>query len=210
MDLPTPEPAKSPMRWPCTNGSSVSNTATPVLILGPSLRRDAAGGAAARKGRAWGPRSSGRPSSGWPKGSMMRPIQLSSGARSFIPSSRTSSPTRIPSAEPSVSTVAMPGARCRISPPRPAPIRTRSPRPATLPSPATCTVPRPTSTTRPITVATGTVLISAKSESKTVVIFSHFVPCLPFLKESLLSLGEAGRFRCGELREKPGCSKRSH
>ena len=80
-DFPTPEPAKSPIRWPRTSGSSVSKTATPVDSRSPSRRRVAAAGGGARSSAADRHRASAAGHrAGCPTGSMMRPSQLLSGA----------------------------------------------------------------------------------------------------------------------------------
>ena len=52
VDLPTPDPANSPTRCPCTIGKSVLNTVIPVSSRAPKGRRSAANGGAARRGRA--------------------------------------------------------------------------------------------------------------------------------------------------------------
>ncbi|GAA6175832.1 hypothetical protein NBRC116593_17510 [Sulfitobacter pacificus] len=62
--MPTPEPAKRPIRWPFTKGNNVLVTAIPVLSRAPNARRFAASGGAQRKGRTRGPRNRGKPSSG--------------------------------------------------------------------------------------------------------------------------------------------------
>ena len=48
VDLPTPDPANSPIRWPVTRGSSVSKTAKPVGSRAPNRLRLTAGGASHR------------------------------------------------------------------------------------------------------------------------------------------------------------------
>ena len=46
-DFPTPEPAKRPMRCPCTIGKTVSKAARPVSSRRPNPRRSVGGGGAA-------------------------------------------------------------------------------------------------------------------------------------------------------------------
>ena len=139
VDLPTPEPANSPMRWPRASGSSVSNTASPVGSRAPIARRCAAGGGLRRSGARRGPSASGRPSIGWPKASTTRPIHARLGLTPSSGSSHARSPTATPSPEPnhiarapcpsSATISASTGARpCGVT-------RTRSPRRPARPSP---------------------------------------------------------------------------
>ena len=168
-DLPTPDPAKRPIRWPRTRGSSVSNTATPVASRSPSRRRAGRGGGSGPQGARDAARAAG---GGRPRaartGSMIRPIQLSSGAISALPRSSTRSPIAIPSPEASGRTEQRPAVSRRTSPPATPSrlwISTRSPSVAAS-SPATSARPRRVSTTRP-TRRTGALrAISARRPSK--------------------------------------------
>ena len=92
----------------------------------PELLNVAAGEGAARlnlqaswptQALAFAPRKSGRPSSGWPIASTIRPIQPASGATSALPKSSTRSPIAMPSPEASGRTDARPGKSRSTSPP---------------------------------------------------------------------------------------------
>ena len=92
-----PEPAKTPMRWPRASGSTVSKTQSPVASRGPRPLRVAGAGGARRSVALAAPGASGRPSSGWPKASTIRPTQLSAGCTPAGPSRVAASPTAAPS-----------------------------------------------------------------------------------------------------------------
>ncbi len=98
--MPTPDPAKRPIRCPWTSGSTVSKTDTPVDSRGPSRARFIGSGAACRSAAAAAPWRKGRPSIGAPKASTTRPIQLSHGLRPGSGTSATESPSPIPSDGP--------------------------------------------------------------------------------------------------------------
>ncbi|OIQ71018.1 hypothetical protein GALL_473680 [mine drainage metagenome] len=173
-DFPTPDPANSPTRCPRTIGSSVLKTATPVSSRSPSRRRAAAAGAATRSGRSLGPGNSGRPSSGRPNGSTIRPIQDASGAISLFPISVTLSPIDSPSGLSSGSTDTPSCPSRNTSPPMRCPsalsISTRSPRAATRVNPSTRSAPRPRSTTCPTRRTTLMLAISAKRASNPITV----------------------------------------
>ena len=97
VDLPTPEPAKTPMRWPRATGRTVSKSADPVASRAPSPLRVAGAGGARRSVALAAPGVSGRPSSGWPKASTIRPTQEGSGWTPATPSRVAASPTAAPS-----------------------------------------------------------------------------------------------------------------
>jgi hypothetical protein len=88
VDLPTPEPAKTPMRWPKQSGVKISMTRTPVL-KGASTRcrvmaLTASDGGGAAPWIIGGPRSIG-----WPSALTIRPRQLASGAITSGPRLKT-------------------------------------------------------------------------------------------------------------------------
>ena len=122
VDLPTPEPANSPSRWPCRVVVKQSSARTPRSSRGPSRARAAAGGGAARTGRGTGPcGSSPPPSSGRPSGSITRPSQASEGAS--VPPSPSTKPvawrrTGINDAAPGPSPSSEPNAMVRAKAPR--------------------------------------------------------------------------------------------
>src|SRR3546814_2036037 len=87
VDLPTPDPAKMPMRCPRQRGAKTSIVRTPVSIFPPTRLRAKAGGGVAHRLRA-GPGESGPlPSSGRPAASTTRPSQADEG-RTAPPSGR--------------------------------------------------------------------------------------------------------------------------
>ena len=78
VDLPMPEPANRPSRWPWRQVAKQFSARTPRSSRGPSRARCVASGGAARTRRSGGPAGSGpRPSSGRPSGSSTRPSQPS-------------------------------------------------------------------------------------------------------------------------------------
>ena len=138
-DLPTPDPAKSPIRCPRTRGRKVSKTASPVSSRGPRARRAVADGGSATSGRGQPPAISGRPSSGAPSGSITRPSQDGSGAMTGGPTWRTGAPSRTPSRLPSGNTTRPVGPIRNTSPVTRSDRRTRSPRETASSSPPTST-----------------------------------------------------------------------
>ena len=76
VDLPTPEPAKMPMRWPAQSGVKKSMTRTPLFIGRFTRSRVMAAGGSASIGTERGPSSRGpRPSTGAPRALITRPFQ---------------------------------------------------------------------------------------------------------------------------------------
>ncbi len=80
VDLPTPDPAKMPRRWPRAHGANTSMAFTPSDIFWSTRARTCALGAIARTGRGRQPAGSAPfPSSGSAKASITRPSQPSDG-----------------------------------------------------------------------------------------------------------------------------------
>ena len=102
-DLPTPEPAKMPMRWPRQQVRKVLMARTPRSIFLPTRWRVWAGGGLLRIGTGCEPLSGARsPSTGSPRALTTRPSQWSEGkteARSSLTSASQPRPTpsRVPS-----------------------------------------------------------------------------------------------------------------
>ena len=117
VDLPTPEPAKTPMRWPKQSGVKMSMTRTPVRNAVPTRWRCKAPGVAPGA-LAASPRSSGGPlSMARARASMLRPRQESWG--SIVSGPRRSTASPMPASE-----LRSKGATTTCS----RPIRTTSPR----------------------------------------------------------------------------------
>ena len=96
--MPTPEPAKMPMRWPWQQGVNRSSARTPRSSRGPRpRRRSAATPAAPGSGRPRPRGSGGPPSSGRPKGSSTRPRQPRPGRSGPSRAERTRAPKPMPS-----------------------------------------------------------------------------------------------------------------
>ena len=94
VDLPMPEPAKMPMRWPAQSGVKKSMTLTPVFSgVRARCRRMAGGGSRSlRTGRS--PWNSGAPSSmGAPSALTMRPFQEGCGLMVTKPRRRAAVPS---------------------------------------------------------------------------------------------------------------------
>ena len=81
VDLPTPDPAKTPMRCPAHRGVKKSTTRMPDLIGLRSRVRLSAGGGSPSIGMTRSPSGSGpAPSIGWPSASIARPFHAGQGA----------------------------------------------------------------------------------------------------------------------------------
>ena len=79
-DLPTPEPANTPMRCPRHSGVKRSTTRTPVRIGAETRARRNGGGGSLSSGAGLSPwASSPAPSTGRPRASMTRPFHVGSG-----------------------------------------------------------------------------------------------------------------------------------
>ncbi|MGY3363716.1 hypothetical protein ACVWZL_000841 [Bradyrhizobium sp. GM2.4] len=79
-DLPTPEPAKMPMRWPRQQVRKVFIARTPRSSGAPTRLRECAGGGELRYGIGAGPCGSGPlPSIGSPSALTTRPSQAAQG-----------------------------------------------------------------------------------------------------------------------------------
>ncbi len=98
-DLPTPDPAKMPRRWPRPQGTSASSERTPRPTRSRIGGRVSAGGGEAIMPRAC-PSSGGPPSSGLPRPSTMRP---SSSSDTVIDSGWPVARTRLPGPTPASS-----------------------------------------------------------------------------------------------------------
>ena len=96
-DLPTPEPAKTPMRWPRPTGVNASRTRTPSgsrVVMRPRASGDGASTSTSPHAVTGG---AGRPSSGAPVGSTTRPSRARpSGTRARVPAARAVTPTASP------------------------------------------------------------------------------------------------------------------
>ena len=93
VDLPTPEPAKTPSRCPWQSGVKMSMTRTPVRNASETRCRCMAGGVTGAKPEAGGPPAgAGFPSAGRPSASTTLPRQEGAGARSSCPRLNTASP----------------------------------------------------------------------------------------------------------------------
>src|SRR3954471_2669705 len=100
-DLPTPEPAKMPSRWPRPEGTSESSARTPSVTR--SMMRGRAGGDGAEPtiGRWARPSSGGPPSIGLPKPSRTRPSSaVPGGTETRRPGAGTTSPGPMPCISP--------------------------------------------------------------------------------------------------------------
>ena len=98
VDFPTPEPAKTPMRWPRQSGVKTSKILMPVSSRAPVRRRSKAGGGGALTSRASVPSNNGPlRSTGRPSASSTRPFHDRSGR---IMSPRGLSVTRSPALTP--------------------------------------------------------------------------------------------------------------
>src|SRR3954470_4663424 len=138
-DLPTPEPAKMPRRWPRPQGTRASSARTPSETCSVMRVRCSGSGGEASMGRC-SYASSGGPSSGRPRPSTTRP--------------RSSTPTGTETGWP-VAVTAWPGARPWRSPSgisrvRPARKPTTSAGTASRVRPASTSQTSPTSASRPV------------------------------------------------------------
>src|SRR3954471_5665717 len=151
-DLPTPEPAKMPRRWPRPHGTSASSARTPSETCSSMRwRARGSGGEAstARRPRA----SSAPPSSGLPRPSSTRPS--SSGPTGTL-TGRAVAVTSWPGAMPCRSPSGMSRVRPERKPttsagtvPRPRPARTSQTSPTSASSPVASTIRPMRSLTRP-------------------------------------------------------------
>src|SRR4051794_16918278 len=101
-DLPTPEPAKMPSRWPRPTGTNASSARTPSSRRVSIGVRESGDGGAAIVDLTVSPRGAGSPSSGRPRPSRTRPSRSSpTGSRKECPFAVTGLPGPIPSSGPS-------------------------------------------------------------------------------------------------------------
>jgi hypothetical protein len=91
VDLPTPEPANTPMRWPKHSGVKMSITLTPVRKEASTRCRDSAGGVTDIAGLPVSGTSGAPPSTGWPSASTTRPFHETSGPMRNRPRRNTGS-----------------------------------------------------------------------------------------------------------------------
>ncbi len=115
VDLPTPEPAKMPMRCPAQSGVKRSMARMPVFIgLRMRCRRMGAGGSRS-VGSARSPcRNGPRPSIGWPSALIVRPFHEGSGLRVTLPRAHALVPSPA-SRDPSNGFTVMPCASMRTT-----------------------------------------------------------------------------------------------
>ena len=93
VDLPTPEPAKTPTRWPRQSGVNRSMTRTPVFSGWVTRSRSMAGGGATSMATGAGPAGSGpAPSTGSPSALMTRPFHSGAGLKCIAPIRRATMP----------------------------------------------------------------------------------------------------------------------
>ena len=117
VDLPTPEPAKMPSRWPKQIGVKMSMTLTPVENAEPTRWRASAEGCAASAASSGSPcGSAGPPSIGRASASMARPRQAGCGITAKGPRLKTLSPTPASPARSNGATSTSSGEICTISP----------------------------------------------------------------------------------------------
>jgi hypothetical protein len=154
-DLPTPEPAKMPMRCPRQQVRKVLSARTPRSSGAPTRRRAWAGGGALRKGAGEGPGGSGPlPSTGSPMALTTRPSQPAEG-RTAAGTEVTTAPQ--PRRTPSSAANGISSAFAPVKPttshgmtgPAPVSISTRAPTDMAWIGPATSTNRPRTPTTRP-------------------------------------------------------------
>src|SRR4051812_31868842 len=101
-DLPTPEPAKMPSRWPRPQGTSASSARTPSVTRSVMRGRSSGEGGAPTIARSRTPSSSGPPSIGVPSPSRTRPSSASpTWTETRRPVAVTTSPGPMPCISPS-------------------------------------------------------------------------------------------------------------
>jgi hypothetical protein len=155
-DLPTPEPAKMPMRWPWQQVTKVLSARTPRSIGLPTRRRVCAAGGGDLNGYGNGPDGKGPfPSIGRPIASTTRPSQPSLGRTAARTADTTArQPRRTPSSGANGISSAFPPEKPTTSQGMAWPgvsIVTRAPTDMVCSGPATSTIRPRTPTTRPYT-----------------------------------------------------------
>src|SRR4051812_46005765 len=157
-DLPTPEPAKMPSRWPRPQGTSASSARTPSVTRSVIRGRSSGAGGAPTIGRGRTAARSGPPSIGWPSPSSTRPSSASpTSTDTRRPVAVTTSPGPIPCISPNGISSVRPerkpttSAGIVVQPPvAPSrPVRTSHTSPTSASSPVASTINPMRSLTRP-------------------------------------------------------------
>src|SRR4051812_36517505 len=138
-DLPTPEPAKMPRRWPRPQGTSASSARTPSDTRSSMRGRERGSGGEASAGRHWASPIGPLPSRGRPRPSRARPSSASeTSTLSGRPLAVMRAPGPMPVASPSAISSVLPARKPTTSAgtaerPRPVSIEQTSPTSASTP-----------------------------------------------------------------------------